>query len=449
MPTGPETLEKLLENRVSTRSTLSFRLSLAIVVSTSFLMFDLLWCAIALGDQSDSTSLYGLFGVYVFIFICSTILCIYNYKNDSKVQSNSLDGTVRVWHKQGYRMLLLLVVLEHCLFFCSLPIMVYHSLGLSLSECLFQRSCSGIDYNTWVTTRTQGNTRTQRFETVPVNVYLTDAVMAMFGGYIVLWGFGIVQIPLYMYLEKKRVTESTLSYINRYRLLCGMALTSLALLLFSIVGLSVIKTNWFVLSLVLSIISIYPLYRLKKCFSKKGKITRLFFRNIAQISISLLFIFLYCSGSGVATSLIVSSPYHVEDNGFVISASAVAQLAILICVHVIFSVLSAVALYVHLSLSDMLWSSLQTANFAKQRRDSTDNGPPVIVDDFADKPESVVSVLDWGHRMCASCSSQATNTTLVPCGHSVLCKDCSQVLLTIVGFKCPLCCLEVVDVVSC
>ena len=454
MGAGPaDTLESLLVERAVRRSTMSSQISVAVTSCTLVLMIVELWSAISLDHSGQSTTIYGLFAIFALVFVVSLALSIYTCKTNAKVVSSEVGYAVvvRTWHKKAYKFLVGLVVVEHCLFFCSLPVMLYHSLGLSLSECLTQRSCYGMNYSTWVTVSSRSNVRTQELQSLPVYVYLTNSALAMFGGYIVTLVAGLIVVGLYLFTESRRRESlksplSISSLPNRLKLIQGMALTTVTQLIFSIVGLCTMLTNWFVISLVLALVSGYPVHRLWKGLPTEKSTTRLQFRKISQICISLLFLYLYCSGAGIATSLISNSPYHSEETGFIMGGSAVAQLALLIVFHVLFSVLSSLGIYLHLSVTDMMSSILKTSELSKKVSDEPTQGAPVVVEDGAVcQTADHAAVMDWGHRLCAACSSHETNTVLVPCGHSVICKECSEVLLTIPGFKCPLCCMEVFD----
>ena len=168
---------------------------------------------------------------------------------------------------------------------------------------------------------------------------------------------------------------------------------------------------------------------------------------------SLLFIWLYCCGAGVSIAFISALPLTSADSGIIISSQSVNQLILLLVFHLVFSCVTAVSMYIHLSLTDTIQSLIKVnvdAENAMPTRpmphmESIDEDKMTVV--MSSDGESIrpMSVVSWNMKQCASCSTQQANTVLVPCGHSVICTDCAKVLLTIPGFRCPLCCVEVFD----
>ena len=142
---------------------------------------------------------------------------------------------------------------------------------------------------------------------------------------------------------------------------------------------------------------------------------------------------------------------------FLIGKESVAQLVCLVVVHSLFSVASGVAIYLHLSLTDLI-KSLQACGIPKTEDPSSPARQLTLIQDdmsldgiagprdvVSEKSAAPGSVMDWGQRLCAACSRRQPDTFLIPCGHSVLCGECAQILLRIPGFQCPLCCADVVD----
>ena len=163
----------------------------------------------------------------------------------------------------------------------------------------------------------------------------------------------------------------------------------------------------------------------------------------------LLFLWLYVAGTGIAISLLVELPIYSVDtfsgssSTVIIDSSSIAQLVCLLVVHLFFSAVSSVAMYIHLSLIDLLDSILKADGFPSE---PTKN--PVIVEEggSATPIQRQRSNQSWiMDDTCACCSTNKTDTVLVPCGHSVICSECARAVLGIPGFKCPICCVEVFD----
>jgi hypothetical protein len=451
-----EDLRDLLLKRACSRASVSKRVSIALFATSALLVAVSVWSAVYLDSKVSTNALYGLMVAYIVVFVLTACYTSYNSVNAGLLVYNpsTAPAKVRAWHKKGYKLLSATVIIEHCLIFCSLPIVMYHALGLSLSRCLFGSTCTGISYNTWETVSSGSRARVQQLVTKPVSVRLSTAQLGMFGCFIGVLGVAIIATGLYWFGEslrrpaasetdKKKPLSSLSSFSNRSMALYIMMSSSVLALIFTIISLAVIRTNWFVISLALSALSLIPLYRLRTIF-REPRITRLQFRHISQMCLALLFIWLYVSGTGSATYLLVNLPLYTADGSsdsttLIIDSTSIAQLVSLLVAHFVFSGLSAIALYVHLSLIDILESFLKTDETGAKVND------PVVVEDCPTPIQRQRSGVSWNAEICASCCTNKNNTVLVPCGHSVICSDCARALLGIPGFRCPLCCVEVFD----
>jgi hypothetical protein len=447
--------------KIRDRSIISYRLTVA-VASLAFCLDGVaLWSSISLSLLVKTTALYALFVLYSLLLI--GLMVIWRYEGKA-MDVSCMDATrgrasLKKWHKYSYRWLIGLMIVEHCLFFCSLPVVLFHSLGLSLSDCLISSGCTGITYDAWVTTYKRNNSRRQELQTIPVSVSLSTAVKVVFGLYLAFLGVSIILEGFYFYAESLRCGKAApgkrLSlYRNRRRLSDSMCIANSAQTIVSIIGMALLGANWFALPLALSLISFYPLYRLRKSLSKESIITPFQLRKTATICLSLLFFWLYCCGSGVSASLLSQLPLQTEDSTIIISPQFVAQAVLLLTFHLLFSSVVGVSIYIHISLSDTVQTLIRLTEEPKQSppepitrpaptMDSIDEGTVVMMSETASVRQA--SVVSWNMKQCASCSTRNPDTVLVPCGHSVICSDCSRVLLTIPGFRCPLCCVEVFD----
>ena len=451
-PSQPlDSLRGLLLSRVQSRSSISFRISLAVLVCSLALASAGLWSAVSFSKRISTYALYGLFGAYLAIFITTTVYTLLNSRANAAVQSLGECNSVpaRSWHKRGYKILIAVAIVEHCLFFVTLPVILFHSLGLSLSSCLFDGRCAGMDYNTWITISESDGVRVQELFWTPIIVKLSRAVKITFAAYLAALGMAIITTGMYMYAEAQRQRVPTPPkrrpsislYVHRVRLVTCMGIASLIQLILSVVGITVIGDHWFAFSVILAAGSGYPLLLLKRNLSNDASITRFQLRKLAQICLCLLFMWLYCAGAGVSLSLISALPLSPAGQPGLVDAESVAMLIVLLVVHLIFSAISAAGIYVHLSITDVVQSLLRAKPDTTLKRQDTMEMESMRGDDMG----SIKSIVEWGSRLCASCSTHSPNTVLVPCGHSVVCSDCCKVLLTIPGFRCPLCCVEVYD----
>ncbi len=433
-------LSDILQNKARSRSKLGSRLSVGIAGSVSVMAGVILWGCVSL-DKVKSASLYGVLAIYVAMMITSIVYASITCANTLKSESGL--ALCRSWHKRAYKLVSGLTIVEHCVFFTAAPIILYHGLGLSMTECFSMRSCDGMNYSTWVTVSQRSDRlRTQELRSEPVRANLDSGNMAVFGGLLGSLGFALMSISLYIYGESSRRGASKTGFSlfrRRIRLVRFMGLASLTQLVFAIIGMTVVGNNWFVASLILSVISVYPIIVLHKGLSKDPTITRFQFRRIVQTSIFLIFVWLYCSGTGVSASLVSGIDLTGEQIFSLAGGSAAAQLILLLVFHLIFSALSATAIYTHLTITDVIESL--------QRTITKPEVPPTASVCATDihTPQPSTPVMTWESRLCASCSTNQPNCVLVPCGHSVICSDCSRALLTIPGFRCPLCCVEVID----
>lgn len=399
------------------------------------------------------SSLYGVLGVFGGILIATIVYCSITWVRGSQLLGN-LDE-VRSWHKKAYKLLAGLAIVEHCVFFTCVPIMVYHSLGLSMSRCLSASFCAGMSNMHWVTVSVKDDkVRTQELLTQPVTAHLTADRLAVFGGLLASLAFAILTVVFYMYGEASRRTLSkngksrsclTL-FRRRTQLVVSMGCFTLTQLLFGILGIALVKSNWFAGCIVLAGVSLYPVSKLYKGLTKEATITRFQFRKVSQTCVTLVFLWLYCSGCGISSALMSGIDLTSSTIFDLAGSTAMAQIILILVFHLIFSALSATALYIHLSVTDIIESLKKTeASLTVVVEDPPtpkQRMPEVTEPNTPAQPNEVIS---WEARHCASCNTNDPNCVLVPCGHSVICSDCSNVLLTIPGFRCPLCCTEVID----
>ena len=458
-----EDLRELLLSRACSRVSISKRISIALFASSALLVAVSVWSAVYLDSKVKTNALYGLMVAYILVFVMTTCYTSYNSVNAGLLIHNpsSSIARVRAWHKKAYKLLSATVIFEHCLIFCSFPIVMYHSVGLSLSRCLFGVTCTGIYYNIWETVSSGSRARIQQLVSLPVSVKLSTAQLAMFGCFIGFLGIAILSLIFYWFgesLRRPRASEtkkplSRLSnFSTRSKSYYVMIASSSLAIIFSVISLCVIQTNWYVVSLLLAVLAIVPLYKIRKIF-REPRITRLQFRHVSQMCLALLFLWLYVSGTGSVTSLLVNLPLYTVDGSsdsttLIIDSSSITQLVSLLVIHLVFSGLSGTGLYIHLSLMDVLESVVKIDGpSADQHGVSTkERGTVETVEEDCPTPiQRQRSDHSWNAEICASCSTNKNNTVLVPCGHSVICSDCARVLLGIPGFRCPLCCVEVFD----
>jgi len=283
-----------------------------------------------------------------------------------------------------------------------------------------------------------GNRRMQQQVTVPIKIQFTKSDVGMFGSFVAILAVSLITLVVFWYgMSRRREATSAENDKSGNKTTTIMILSSITQLIMSIIGLTYIHSNWYIMATILAIVSLYPLYKLRK--TPNGRITRLQFRKISQQCLAVLFLWLYTCGSGIAVSL--SSP--IQSFSGVIDFEAYAQIVGLIIAHLGFSVLSAIIMYLHLSVTDILGSYLKTASTPPYCEDVKKVDGPVVAPVVAE--EKVERKISWNSEKCASCSTNRANTVLVPCGHSVVCDDCARALLSIPGFKCPVCCIEVFD----
>ena len=195
-------LTDILQTKTRSRSVLSGRLSLAITVALSVMAGDILWSAIT-PNWVSSSSLYGVLAIYSAMMITGMFYCSITCFNGFRTETSLL--SLRSWHKRAYKLVCWLTIAEHCIFFTAAPIILYHSLGLSITKCFSAHDCSGIEYSTWVTVSTKGNQlRVQELRNEPVEASLKSANLAVFGGLLASLAFGLIALSLYMFGEYNR-----------------------------------------------------------------------------------------------------------------------------------------------------------------------------------------------------------------------------------------------------
>ena len=437
-----DSLKELLEERISSRSIQSSRTSGLIFLSSLLLAITMIWTAVSMDKHVQTVALYILMSLLVFVSVCVFGYFCMNIRKNRTGVTDTVGS--RSWHKVGYKVLVGVAVLEHCVFFISIAVMVYHSLGLSLTQCFSKHTCIGFHYEGWVTTSVRFDSRVQTLQSQPVVVELSSTQRSLFWTYMSALVVGLVTVGIFFFVESRRrappAKENRIAWIrlHRWRLsfVRVMGLVCVIPLVLSLLGIFLVGSNWFSVPLVFSIVSLYPVFLIKRSPSREHTITRFQFRSIAQISISLVFLWLYGYGSGSAISLISAVSMRSQDEKLIMDSASVAQLILLLVSHFIFAVSCAGGIYLHVSVSDIAESIIRT------RTAKSEYIPATTLDVQAPDTLSVVS---WGCKLCASCSTHAPNSVLVPCGHSVICTECSSVLLTIPGFRCPLCCVEVFD----
>lgn len=279
--------------------------------------------------------------------------------------------------------------------------------------------------------------------------------MVVFAGLLASLGLSLVFTALYLYGEACRKTRPVDNkprpgfslYRRRIRMVRFMGACSLLQLIFGIVGISTVGNEWFSACIVLSVVSLYPVYRLYKGLTKDPTLTRFQFRKISQLSLTVIFISLYASGTGGYASLVSGIQISSEQMVLLISGKAMAQLVLLIVTHFVLSGVSFAAIYLHLSVTDVIESLRKTEESVKASSIELEQHITRTHTPHEDevRTERMGSVIAWESSQCASCSTNQSNNVLVPCGHSVICSDCAKVLLTIPGFRCPVCCAEVID----
>ena len=451
--TANETLQSLLLSKTLSRCRLSTKLSVSIAFSSVVLAGCALWGTLNLDKTINSKSLYGLFGVYCFVAVCLIAYASVTWN----ANRNSASPTLRGWHKKAYKMLAGLVVVEHCVYFMSIPIILFHAVGISMSDCLTSPICTGLPYNTWTTVDETSTQRIQRKTSQNLEVRITSGSYDLFVTFLVFLSGSVALLAAYVYSEMVRKklpaagkTRPWISlFSNRQLLIRCMMCASLGDLICAAVGLSTLS-SWLVGPLLLALTSAYPLFKLKSLLTKDPTITRFQLRRVFQTCLALLFLWLYCAGGGAALSILAPLVSVAQTSSLPFYNDSVVQVAVLSVLHLAFSVCSGVGIYVHLSVTDVLESLLQTKK--------NDLESPVV----ACEPDAVAQTkelgtlesgpeplpeptMEWGAKHCASCCTKAPDVMLVPCGHSVICGDCSKVLLTIPGFRCPLCCTEILD----
>jgi hypothetical protein len=438
-------LKSLLIQRAETRARTSRRIGLATLAVVTCLSGISIWSAVALDKKVHTNVLYGLMGAYIFILVLISVHTAFNVVKSGLLSGGSVESFKKVhsWQRRGYKLLTSTVVLEHGLFFCSVPIVIFHSLGLSLTRCFSQRACTGISYSTWFTVSASSTRRIQELVSLPVSVEFSKSQIGIFASFTTVLGLSLICLGVFWYkMYRRRSPSSTvkdsrksLSAINTVEIGL-MSLCAITQCILSVIGITVIGSHWFIIGTVLSIVSLYPIWQLYRSCLGHSTVTRLQFRRISQQCLSVLFLWLYSSGSGIGISL--ASPIRLIENGTtLIDTESIAQLVALLVAHLCFSILSAIGMHLHLSLTDILGSFLKTV------AEDPNEHPAVVVDDTIQRHAS--KALSWNSETCASCSTNRTNTVLVPCGHSVICRDCANALLAIPGFKCPMCCVEVFD----
>lgn len=452
---GPS-LRSLLVDRAEAKCRLSARVGMGLIAGLIFLTSVALWSTISL-DRVKSNSLYGILAVFATIMIGGIIYGSLNIARSSG-WLNSLDST-RAWHKRGYKILSGLAIIEHGVIFTCIAVVLYHALGLSLTRCLSRGSCQGINFENWQTVSSAGKKfRTQELVSSPVTASISDANMAVFIGFLVSMFLGILVNGVYVYGEACRrscppggkVRPAVSLFGRRKQLVNLMIFVSLLQLIFSIIGAAIIGAGWwFPACIVISFGSWYPLCQLQKGLTKDVTITRFQFRKVSQLCLSLVFLWMYATGLGVYAALVSGVRLTSGEIVSLISGSALVQIVLMLVLHVAISILSFVGIYVHLSITDIIESIRKTddasaANDAEKAIPSppTETGTPQNVPEY---PTPQAPPMVWDSPQCASCSTNPSNCILVPCGHSVVCSDCSRVLLTIPGFRCPVCCMEVID----
>ena len=371
---------------------------------------------------------------------------------------------LRTWHKKAYKMLAGLVVVEHCVFFLSIPITLFHALGMSLSDCLAHYECTGIRYSAWTTVSGSNTERVQRMQSKDLSVHLGSDRVGLFISFLVFLGLGVLLLGGYVYGEVVRKkapvsgkTRPSISlFQNRKLLLKLMACVSLAQFVCSVVGLSLLS-SWLVAPTLMALATAQPLYNLNASLTREATITRFQLRKIFQICLALLFFWLYCAGGGAAMSVISALNVSIDGSASWSYRGAVTQILVLLALHLIFSVSSGIGVYVHLSITDVIESLFQTKKRdidILEKGEAVQTRPHECVDvpcGAVPEPATVQATItneptmEWGAKQCASCCTNQPDIVLVPCGHSVICGDCSKVLLTITGFRCPLCCAQVHD----
>ena len=446
-----DSLKELLDNRVRSRSIVSSRVSALILFSSVSLSSGSIWAAISLDSKVRTWALYILMILYILVSLTISGYSFLTWRRNQRILQ-SMEKS-RSCHKVGYKLLVGLLIFEHCVFFVSIAVMVFHSLGLSLTTCFSHSECTGFFYEGWVTLFSRNGMRSQKLTSRPVVVALSSTQRGLFWAYICTLAIGLIAVGLYFCSEGLRRTVSgkvtpIVSFISLYERRLGMVKVMGACciisLVCSVIGVSLVGCNWFSAPLILSIASMYPVFILKRGLSREPTVTRFQFRRIAQICISLMLIWLYCFGTGIAVSLISGINLHTEDDNIIMDKTSVAQLVILVVFHLLFAVSCAVGIYLHVSVSDIAESIMRTVASTKVSAEKADKTTIPIADNTQElaKEQSVAS---WSSKLCASCSTHAPNSVLVPCGHSVICSECCNVLLTIPGFRCPLCCVEVFD----
>jgi hypothetical protein len=446
-------LQDLLLSKARSRSGLSSKLSVGITLASICMFAVCLWSTISL-DQVRTSSLYGVLAVFAAIMIGVIVYSSLTWSNNYKIKTDP--SGVRSWQKKAYKLLSGLTIVEHCVFFTSVPIMLYHALGLSMSECLSSKTCFGSEYSSWVTVSVKDfKVRVQELKSEPVQALLGTSNLAIFSGLLASLVLGVLAVVLYLYGEASRrcaqrsgKVHSRIGVIRRRKLFVRiMGLASFCQLIFSILGVALVRNNWFAACIVLAVLSAYPIYKLFNGLTKDPTITRFQLRKISQRSISLVFIWLYCSGLGISAACISAIDLPSEEIVSLIGKSALAQLILILVFHLVFSILSGAAIYTHLSVTDVIESlaktkataSLDNDHALDQRKQQTETSTEVHTPDHGGQ------VLPWETTQCASCSINQSNCVLVPCGHSVICSECSRGLMTIPGFRCPVCCTEVID----
>jgi len=452
-----DSLKDLLGQRLSSRSRVSTRFSQIVLFFSVALASVSIWAAVSMDRKVRTMALYVLMAFFVALTLCVGFYCLRNIRKNKVCSEDVL--VTRSWHKVGYKVLVGLVIVEHFIFFVSMALMVFHSLGLSLSQCFAQRVCLGSRYQGWYTISYSGyNSRVQRYLSQPVEVYLSSTQRALFWAFMSTLFVGLVSVGVFFYAESLRRSVdqkgSKITWMTQYRwrlrfvhLMGGACFIPLIL---SVVGISTVGSNWFSASIILSIVSMYPVFLLKKSLTADPAITRFQFRKTAQICISLMLVWLYCYGAGASTSLISAVSMQTEDEKWIMDKISIAQIVMLLVFHILFAISAAGGIYLHVSISDIAESITRTA---KTLSDDNTHDLPLETHEIENAFNEEVpkedcratSVASWGSKLCASCSTHAPNSLLVPCGHSVICSDCCNVLLTIPGFRCPLCCVEVFD----
>jgi hypothetical protein len=440
--TASEGVKELLMSNASTRIRHLRRLAITLVCTVLVHSGVYLWAAIQYEETANSTAMFGLFGIDCCLLVGLIVYLIFAIKNTRFSFSADIPDIrrQRAWHKRGYKVLACLTIFESALFFGGIPVLVLHSLGLSLRQCLSQSALLGIQYDVWVTVRSPNEfTRVQQLRLEQVFAQFSSTQVGLFGTFIGTLFVSITLAGLYWYSESTRRGSSgrISDYVVRRNILIGFACSTLTQLLVSMVGVFALSNIWFLVPIFFIILTgLVWLTLWSRKTSSEHPISRLQLRRVSSACFALMWASLYISGSGMVLACMNGVTFRAPTGELILPSTVVVQLVCMGVIHVVFTGISGVAAYAHLSVADILESVLVSSGIFEVGKSTTQvsaHEDPVVV--------------DMGTTSCLNCHRETANVTYLPCGHTVTCRSCTEFLTTVPECNCPHCDRNVLDYV--